>query len=171
MNQEPRYPTVPQIEPEPERAAQGRPPLNGYVRLVLVLIMVGTVSLFVIARLLNPYDAKGNARRQSTHTQMGLPPCSFEVATGKPCPSCGMTTSFSLLSRGDVSNSMQANSVGTLMAFTVWLMLPWGIACLVKRRVLLFGSIERMITILVLVFFLLAAARWGILIGLPWISS
>ena len=31
-----------------------------------------------------------------------MPPCNFVLMTGKPCPSCGMTTSFALLVRGDI---------------------------------------------------------------------
>ena len=49
-----------------------------------------------------------------THRQLGLPPCTFKEMTGLPCPSCGMTSSFALLVRGDVMNSLRANAVGTL---------------------------------------------------------
>ena len=49
----------------------------------------------------------------ATHTQLGMPPCNFVVMTGKPCPACGMTTSFALLVRGDVGASLRANWAGT----------------------------------------------------------
>ena len=52
----------------------------------------------------------------ATHTQLGMPPCNFVVMTGKPCPACGMTTSFALLVRGDVRASLRANWAGTLIA-------------------------------------------------------
>src|ERR1700739_4433028 len=61
---------------------------------------------------MNPYDSDGNPRRMATHTQLGLAPCNFVLLTGKPCPSCGMTTSFALLVRGDVVASVRANCVG-----------------------------------------------------------
>ena len=62
---------------------------------------------------IHPYDADGNPRTSATHTQLGMPPCNFVTLTGKPCPSCGMTTSFALLVRGDVVSSLRANWVGT----------------------------------------------------------
>ena len=65
---------------------------------------------------LNPYDADGTPRTMATHTQLGMPPCNFVILTGKPCPSCGMTTSFALLVRGDVVASLRANWAGTLLA-------------------------------------------------------
>lgn len=35
-----------------------------------------------------------------THQQIGLPACGFAVATGKPCPTCGMTTAFTHATHG-----------------------------------------------------------------------
>jgi len=37
-----------------------------------------------------------------THTQLGLPACGFALATGKPCPTCGMTTAFSHAAHGNL---------------------------------------------------------------------
>ena len=73
-------------------------------------------AIFGIAFWLNPYDADGKPRTMATHTQLGMPPCNFVLMTGKPCPSCGMTTSFALLVRGDVRASLRANWAGTLIA-------------------------------------------------------
>src|SRR5262245_39396484 len=75
--------------------------------LVLMALLLGTV--FGIAIWLNPYTEDGQARQLETHMQLGLPECTFKSITGKPCPSCGMTTSFALLIRGDVLNSLRAN--------------------------------------------------------------
>ena len=64
---------------------------------MLVLIAAGFATIFGVAVWLNPYDADGNPRSMATHTQLGLPPCNMVELIGKPCPACGMTTSFSLL--------------------------------------------------------------------------
>src|SRR5580698_5646032 len=83
-----------------------------WVRCALVIVACCLISVFVIAAWLNPYLADGEARRLETHRQLGLPPCTFKDVTGLLCPSCGMTTSFSLLIHGDLPNSLRANWVG-----------------------------------------------------------
>ena len=82
------------------------PVLGKALRVGLVLIAAGLLTVFVIAVRLNPYYANGRPRSMETHRELGLPPCSFYELTGLPCPSCGMTTSFSLLMYGDVWNSL-----------------------------------------------------------------
>src|SRR5437879_4974629 len=104
------------------------PVLNKWVRGILLLATAGLVTVFVIAAKLNPYDANGQARRMETHRQLHLPPCTFYQMTGLPCPSCGMTTSFSLLMHGDVPNSLRANAVGTLLAVFCLALIPWNLA-------------------------------------------
>src|SRR6516162_9941646 len=105
----------------PKSASQaiptGRPArAKWYVRGLLLSMAAGLAAVFVIAFWLNPYTADGSPRTMATHTQLGIPPCNFVVLTGKPCPACGMTTSFALLVRGDVGASLRANWVGTLLA-------------------------------------------------------
>src|SRR5262245_8044030 len=80
-----------------------------FVRLVLLVIATGLATGFGIAFWLNPYEPDGTPRTMATHTQLGVPPCNFIVMTGKPCPACGMSTSFALLVRGDVAASLRAN--------------------------------------------------------------
>src|SRR4051812_44857622 len=92
-----------------------RPPNKWFVRGVLLTIGLGLVTVFGVAFWLNPYQEDGTPRTQATHRQLGMPPCNFLVLTGKPCPSCGMTTSFALLVRGDVGASLRANWAGTLI--------------------------------------------------------
>ena len=50
-----------------------------------------------------------------THQQLGLPACSARVLWGVRCPACGMTTSWTHLVRGQLWQSLQANSGGTLL--------------------------------------------------------
>ena len=90
-----------------------------WVRISMLAIGGMLAVVFAIALYLDPYNADGSPRTMATHTKLGLPPCNFVLMTGKPCPSCGMTTSFSLLVHGDVGNSLKANWVGTTLA-VVW---------------------------------------------------
>jgi hypothetical protein len=146
-------------------AAPVIPRLHGWVRWALVAVALVLVGVFSIALMLNPYK-DGKVWRQGTHQQLGLPPCRFYELTGKPCPSCGMSTSFALLVRGDVINSLRANAVGTLLALTCLLYLPWAALCAVRGRLYLIRSIEGTLTRLVVIFLVLMLLRWGLVLAL-----
>ena len=143
------------------------PVLSRWVRGALIVIALGLVAVFTIAVHLDPYQS---VDRMGTHQQLGLPPCTFKTLTGLPCPSCGMTTSFAFLVRGDVWHSMQANWVGTLLAI-LWLMIiPWSVTSALLGRPLFMISIERTLTKLVIGFVVLMLLRWVIVLGLRWIN-
>jgi hypothetical protein len=59
-----------------------------------------------------------------THRQMHMQECGFLARTGLPCPSCGMTTSFSWFVRGNILASLYVQPMGTVLAalcgMTVW---------------------------------------------------
>src|SRR5215468_5671689 len=103
----------------PVGAIRGKPRTRLTVRLVLLTIAGLLATVFGIAFWLNPYGPDGTPRTMATHTQLGMPPCNFVVLTGKPCPACGMTTSFALLVRGDVTAALEANWVGVVIA-VIW---------------------------------------------------
>ena len=147
------------------------PVSSWYVRLALVGIACGLMAVFGIAAWLNPYDDTGRALRSETHLQLGLPPCTFRVVTGLPCPSCGMTTSFALLMHGDLANSLRANAVGTLMALFGLLVVPWSLASTVCKRPLFITSLERTLLGVVLIFVVLLFTRWLVVLGLTWWSK
>jgi hypothetical protein len=143
------------------------PALGPWVRGVLVGLAVAVTAVFGLAAWLDPYvreQGKVTARRMETHRQLGLPPCTFFALTGKPCPSCGMTTSFALLMHGDVVNSVRANVVGTLLALCGLLFIPWAVVSAVKGRTLFVRSLEATVTITVLIFLGLMIVRWGIIV-------
>lgn len=137
------------------------------VRITLLAFAVVFAVVLVIAVRLNPYQG-GQTLTQATHRQLGLPACSFYSMTGIPCPSCGMTTSFALLVRGDVISSMRANWVGTSLATFCALFIPWSVASVVRRRALFIASIEITLTRLILAFLWLLLARWCVVILLLW---
>ena len=138
------------------------------MRLSLLAVGVALAGIFGIACWLNPYDADGNPRSMATHTQLGLPPCNFVMLTGKPCPACGMTTSFALLVRGDVSASLGANWAGTLIAVLWALTMVWAVAGGIVGRPLFIprGRGEMVLTTSVGIVLVLMLGRWAaVLIG------
>lgn len=138
------------------------PPAGKWVRISLLAIGAMLVGVFGIAVYLNPYNADGSPRNMATHTRLGLPPCNFVEMTGKPCPSCGMTTSFALLVRGDVGASLNANWVGTTIAVVWAALLVWSFASAIGNRLFLIppGRGELIITVIVGGVLVLMIGRW-----------
>lgn len=129
-------------------------------------IAVALATVFAIAFWLNPYNADGSPRRMATHTQLGMPPCNFVMLTGKPCPACGMTTSFALLVRGDVAASMQANWSGTLIAVIWAFTLVWAVIGGIAGRALFIppGKGETILTVMVGIVLVMMLTRWVFLL-------
>jgi hypothetical protein len=140
------------------------PQIEHWVRIVLVLMSVGLIGVFSLAVWLNPYDGHGKPRLMGTHMEMGLPPCTFYEVTGMPCPSCGMTTSFSLLMHGDMVNSLRANAVGTLFAVFCLVLIPWNLVCAFRSRLYWIRSLETSATLVLLILLVLMLLRWGIVL-------
>lgn len=80
---------------------------------------VGVLALLITARCLEP-----SATGIGTHQQLGLPPCTSVVLFGVRCPSCGMTTSWALATRGRLLESMQINAGGFLLVLIAIAYLP-----------------------------------------------
>jgi hypothetical protein len=139
------------------------PALRRWVRTMLVVIALLLIAVFTVAVRLDPYQ-RGKVWFEETHTQLGLPACTFKVWTGLPCPSCGMTSSFALLMHGDVWHSLQANAVGTLLALFLLAFIPWSLVCAFRGRLLFLHSLERDLTCVVGVFLTLLLIRWGLVL-------
>jgi len=163
---------VPVIQSERfEEAIPVVPLLQRGVRVALVAVVLGLVAVFAVAVGLDPYK-DGKVWLEGTHQQLGLPECSFKTFTrssryphGLPCPSCGMTSSFTLLVHGDVVDSLRANAAGTLLAVFCLALIPWAVLCACRGRLYLVSSIEWALTRLVVVFFVLMLVRWGIVLA------
>ncbi|RMH29968.1 MAG: DUF2752 domain-containing protein [Planctomycetota bacterium] len=66
--------------------------------------------VLIIAASLRPAEAG-----HGTHTQIGLPPCSWVVWFDKPCPTCGMTTAFANAGEGHWLASFVTQPAGMLL--------------------------------------------------------
>ena len=162
-------PTMPDNEgfeiielPVAKRAAPER--LGSVVRTFLVLMALAFALVLGIAVWLDPYTATGDARTIATHTQLGLKPCGMVTLTGKPCPACGMTTSFALTVRADLANAARANWVGMGLCLTVAALVPWGIASAWRGRYYFVKSFETASTVGVIVLLVAMFGRWGALL-------
>ena len=103
-----------------DRSRPGRASLWGRQRLLAALLGIGLLALLAVARTVEP-DRRGFG----THRQLGLPPCTFRVLFDRPCPSCGMTTAWAFLVRGELIAAGRANLGGTLLGVLVLVAAPW----------------------------------------------
>lgn len=144
------------------------PALGRRVRLAIVAVAIGLITVFALAAAINPYGADGTPQTIGTHKQLGLPECNFVKLTGLPCPSCGMTTSFALLMHGDIVNSLRANAVGTLLALALLGMIPYILMGAIRGRWLGIAALEPWLLRLVILFTTLALVRWVVLLAVRW---
>lgn len=78
------------------------------------------ICLLGVAAALKP-----NEQGYGTHCQLGLPPCTFHVLFGRRCPTCGATTAFARMARGDWSGAIRANVGGAALAVLAIVASPW----------------------------------------------
>ena len=156
------------IELEPYEAREDSvdeaKPIHRWIRIILVMLTVPWLMVFFVAIfLIDPYK-NGEVAKAGTHQQLGLPECNFKSLAGVPCPSCGMTTSFTLLVRADVWHSMQANVAGTLLAGFGLLFIPWAFASAFCGRFVFIRSLELVVFRLAMIFLVILFGRWAIVL-------
>ena len=74
------------------------------------------VTMTCLAVLVTAVIIRPNPAGVESHRQLGLAECQFLRASGIPCPSCGMTTSFTWFVRGNLVASLWVQPMGTLLA-------------------------------------------------------
>ncbi len=146
-------------------------PIHRWIRATLVVLTVPWIVVFAVATRLYPYEANGEPLKMGTHQQLGLPECNFKALAGVPCPSCGMTTSFSLLIHADVWNSLKANFAGTALATFGLLFIPWAFASAFFGRFVFVRSLELLIFRLAIVFLVVLFGRWGVVVLLELLNG
>jgi hypothetical protein len=101
-------------------------------RVVLLVVSLSLLGIFVTARCLRP-DPAGFG----THRQLGLRECTMVRLLNRPCPSCGMTTAWAWLVRGNVSAATTANLGGLVMGILGMAVVPWAAGSALAGRWLL----------------------------------
>jgi hypothetical protein len=96
---------------------------------LLVLLGLGLSVLLVVAAFLKP-----DPHHFGTHQQLGLPPCTFYAVFGVPCPTCGMTTSWAHLMRGEILTAARVNAGGAMLAVWAILVVPWSFLTAIRGR-------------------------------------
>ncbi len=97
--------------PEPTPANTLDPVSN---RLIAGLVVVCCGAPLVLAAWLKPAT-----QGIGTHTQLGLPPCGFKMATGYPCATCGCTTAFAHATNGSLLQSFLTQPFGAVLAVSL----------------------------------------------------
>ena len=82
-------------------------PMTSAERATAALLAAACLGVLVVATLLPP-----NPAGSGTHRLLGLPACGFLARFGLPCPSCGMTTSFSWMVRGNLAAAVYVQPMG-----------------------------------------------------------
>lgn len=121
-----------------------------------MLVVSGTlVGLWVTAVSLQP-----SPNGFGTHQGLGLPPCSLVQWTGIRCPSCGMTTSWAHLIRGNLPASLWANTGGCLLGIVALAATPWCLAASLTGRWWLIEPDERIGLAVALSVFVVTVIDW-----------
>lgn len=106
-----------------------------------------------------------NSGGHGTHQQLGLPPCPSVLLFSRPCPGCGLTTSWTAALHGDIVRSFVAHPMGLLMylGFTaVALGALYG--NIIKKRLLVDSKLANSIFVgFVVVFFLFGLIRMAVM--------
>lgn len=101
------------LEASPVSGARGGSP-DLRVRLRGVVVAAACWALLLLGTSLRPRPSG-----LGTHEQLGLPGCSFLARTGFPCPSCGLTTSFSAAAQGRWGAALKAQPFGVAIYLAV----------------------------------------------------
>ncbi len=131
------------------------PGLKPSARWTAAIVGTTLLVLLAVASQLEP-DPRGFG----THRQLVLYRCTFEWLVGRPCPSCGMTTSWSHLMHGQPLAAWRANAGGTTLAIVSLLVGPWLIAAAIGGRWWLVVPTDKGVAIVALVISGITAIDW-----------
>lgn len=137
-------------------------------RAVALLISLATLSVLIVALLLDP-----SSGGTGTHLQMGFQRCQFLRNTNLPCPSCGMTTSFSWFAKGHWLASLYVQPAGFALALACGAVFWAGLYAAVTGSPLhrLLRQVPGAYSVPVILGFFIAAWAWKIFIHLKGIDG
>jgi len=137
-------------------------------RFIALLVALAPLSVLIVASQLPPAPAG-----TGTHLQMGFQRCEFLRTTGLPCPSCGMTTSFSWFVRGNWLASLYVQPGGFALALLCGAIFWAGMYAAITAAPLhrLLRQIPGIYSVPIILGFFIAAWGWKIFIHLKGIDG
>jgi hypothetical protein len=109
---------------------RGSEKIGGRGRAALAAAAFVMIGLLAVAFSLRP-DPSG----MGTHKQLPFTgPCVGQLLMGVPCPACGMTTSWSLFTKGRIASALQANAGGAILAAICLVASAWFLAAAALGR-------------------------------------
>ncbi len=81
------------------------------LRLFAMLVSLACLAILITAAGLTPSPAG-----HGTHIQLGMPACQWVVRFAKPCPMCGMTTSFAYAAELRWWDAVKTQPFGAILA-------------------------------------------------------
>jgi hypothetical protein len=103
-----------------------------------------------------------------THQQLGLPPCTSVQWFGIRCPSCGMTTSWSHLVRGNVLSAFRVNAGGALLGAAALVCSPWLLVSAARGRWLMAPPHEGVTLAVGLTIVTVTVIDWALRVSFGW---
>lgn len=88
-----------------------RRPVGVVGRGVALVLALGCLGVLAVGSSMAP-----SAAGHGTHQQLGLPPCGWVVAYGKPCMTCGMTTAVCATTHLRFAEALRAQPAGLALA-------------------------------------------------------
>jgi hypothetical protein len=79
-------------------------------------IGAGCIAGMVLGVLGTAAWLRADPAGHGTHTQLGMPQCTWAAAFNVPCPTCGMTTAFSHVAHGEFVAGFWAQPLGSVLA-------------------------------------------------------
>lgn len=141
--------------PPMRRRLSAPQPLGWPTRVLFLVAAASLTGLLGVARRLEP-DPRG----LGTHRQLGLRSCAFLELTGRPCPTCGMTTSFAWATQGRLDRAWQANPAGCLFALAAVPLVVWLVWSASANEPVGFPSVTRPVSYLLVGAVVLSLVFW-----------
>ena len=117
-------------------------------------------SLFLIAGFGIAIQTTPDPRGFGTHQRFGFAPCVIRNQLSIPCPSCGMTTSFSHFVRGQIRQSAKANTTGLVLALVCVAMIPWSWISVYRKQLWLVANPENFLLWLLCTLITITLIEW-----------
>lgn len=138
--------------------------VSAWGRVLAAMVAGACLAVLVVAAWLPPSPAGLGTHARS----LGLPPCNWLRTMKFPCPTCGMTTSFSWMAKGNLLASVYVQPMGAVLALLAAACV-WGgfyIALSGRPAHRLLALVPTRYTLLPLLFLGILAWGWKILIHL-----